>query len=296
MRISKLPTVVLISLGLTTASSFAASSLANSLKSFTGNSQADRPGQPATLNGSGLNVTFVWPGGDAAWETIAFDTTGATFGTLLPTNQADNRSRNYLRTNETDYHTNDFTAFVTVNRTARESVYFGMGTANYGAGMAPDIGTGNASVLLDLQDGFDNASTRILGGTGPDPDATNVETDFTSMNSVLGLMRLRMTYSALNNTVDYAIDYDPSGAFVADQTLPQVDVSSIRSEWNNGENSAIYFGTQGYVDTGARVGMTMSDFEVVVVPEPSVGILASLVVDSRSDSPQTEVVCLEISC
>ncbi len=237
-----------------------ATSLTNSLTGFTGNSEdGSGANQPPTLGGSGLNVSFIWPDGDTAWEKIDFGATGATFGN----HQGGANGRNYLRTNETDYATVGFTAYVTVDRPTRQSVYFGMGTATLGEFKQPDVNSGNASVFLDLQEGFDNASRRILGGSSGTP--TNVESGYTPMTTITGPMRLRMVYDAVAATVTYTIDYGPSGAFVADTSDFVVDVSSITAEWAGGESSSIYFGGQQ--------GVTFSDFSVTVVPEPSTAML-----------------------
>jgi hypothetical protein len=236
----------------------AASSIANSLTGFSGDSQADYPSQPETLAGSGINVTFVWEGGAGAWERIDFGATGATFGSH--SGGGPQAGRNYLRTNDIDYATVGFSAYVTVDRATRESVYFGMGKGDLGSFKAPDLETGNASVFLELQDGFDNASRRVQSGTD-----TNVEVGYDTMTTLLGPMRLRMDFDPSAQTVVYAIDYSPSGAFVADQTFAAVDVSSITSEWADGEASSIYFGGQN--------GVTFSDFQVAVIPEPSSALL-----------------------
>jgi hypothetical protein len=236
----------------------AASSITNPLTGFTGDTQANFPGQPATLAGSGLNVTFVWGGGPGAWERIDFNTSGATYGSH--SGGGPQAGRNYLRTDQNDYATVGFTAYVTVNRSTRDSVFFGLGKGDLGASKAPDLGTGNASVFLDLQDGFDNASRRIQSGTN-----TDTEVGWNPMTTVTGPMRLRMEYDALAQTVVYAIDYAPSGAFVADQTFATVDVSPLAAEWAGGEASSIYFGGQN--------GVTFSNFEVAVIPEPSAALL-----------------------
>ena len=65
-----------------------------------------------------------------------------------------------------------------------------MGTGNLGTFKQPDVGTGNASVFLELQDGWDNASRRVLGGTAGTP--SDVQDGYDPMTSVTGLMRLRM--------------------------------------------------------------------------------------------------------
>lgn len=235
-----------------------ASSISNTLSGFTGDSQQSFPSQPATLIGSGLNVSFVWGGGAGAWERIDFTGSGATFGSHA--GGGPQSGRNYLRTDVADYASVGFSAFVTVDRGTRESVFFGMGKGDLGEFKAPDLKTGNASVYLDLQDGFDNASRRIQSGTDADTEA-----GYDTLTTVTGPMRLRMDYDVIAKNVTYSIDYNPSGAFVADQTFAPVDVSSITAEWAGGESSSIYFGGQN--------GVTFTNFEVVVIPEPSTALL-----------------------
>lgn len=264
-RVSALPALAGLSLLCLAASCVkAATSVTNSLTGFTGTSQTNLPDQPVTLADSGLNVSFVWGGGDGAWEKIDFSISGATFGN----HQAGTNGRNYIRTNDDDYVTDTvgFTAYVTVDRPTRQSVFFGMGDAALGQFKQPDVNTGNASVFLDLQEGFDNASRRLSGGTLGTP--TNLEVAYDALITVTGPMRLRMEYDAIANTVVYAIDYSPAGDFVADQTFSAVDLSSIAPEWSDGENSRIFFGSQG--------GVTFTDFSVEVVPEPSVFLLGGL--------------------
>lgn len=143
-----------------------------------------------------------------------------------------------------------------------------MGTGALGNLKAPDLGSGNANVYLDLQDGFDNGSRRVLGGTSGAP--TNVEDGFTALDNITGQMRFRMIYDAVAETVDYAIDYTPSAVFTAEQSFATVDVASISPEWAAGEDSSIYFGGQG--------GLYFTDFQVDVIPEPSVSLLGLLAV------------------
>ncbi len=223
----------------------AAGNIANSLTGFTGHSQNNFPSQPTTLNGSGLNVSFVWGGGEGAWERIVFDNTGAAFGGNAPGWAGSDAGRNYLRTNEVNFANTSFRAFVTVSRPTREAVFFGVGNAALGDWKQPDVGTGNAAAFLELQEGYDNASRRLMGGTSATP--TNAQVGYDGMANVTGLMRLRMDYNAILKTVSYAIDYNPSGAFVADQAFPQVSVTSIAPEWEGGENSRIFFGGQSNV-------------------------------------------------
>jgi hypothetical protein len=229
----------------------AATSLTDSLTGYTGTSQDNFPAQPAFLAGSGLDVSFVWGGGSGAWEKIGFDSSGAIFGSF----HSGPEGRNYLRTTDATFAPVNFTAYVTVNRTARETVFFGMGTGALGTGNQPDVGTGNASVFLELQAGYDNGSRRVLGGTPGAP--TNVESGYDTMTTVTGPMRLCLAYDATAKTVTFSIDYSPTGPFVADQTFAAVDVSSIASEWAGGEKSSIYFGGQN--------GMKFTDLVIVAV-------------------------------
>jgi len=259
----------------------AASSLTNALTEYSGTSQDNYPNQPAFLDGSGLQASFVWNGGAGAWEKINFDSTGATFGSF----HGGSDGRNYLRTVDTVFSPVAFTAYVTVNHTSRQAVFFGMGTGDLGSSKSPDVGTGNASVYMELQDGYNNASLRRLGGTPTAP--INTEVSYTAMTTVTGLMRLRMVYDPVAKTATYAINYNPTSQnpadFVADQTFPAVDVSSIAPEWTAAEKSSIYFGGEN--------SMTFSNFVVNAVV-PSGGIDHFIVTAS---SPQTAGVPFNVT-
>jgi fibronectin type 3 domain-containing protein len=224
----------------------AATDLSNSIDTYTGNSQADFPAQPAFLASSGLDVSFVWAGGAGAWEKIDFfpavpDPTpqfrGAKFGANSGGGPA--AGRNYLRTVETDYHTKDFTAFVTVRRAAASSsVFFGMGTAQLGLFKAPDVETNNAAAFLELQSGFPNASRRVTG------DSINNEVGYNPLNQTTSnALRMRMQYNSTAQTVTYTLDFDHDGVtFVADQTLPTFSIATQVGEFFLGDRASIYFG------------------------------------------------------
>lgn len=265
----------------------AASSLTNSLTGYTGTSQDNYPAQPGFLAGSGLDVTFVWGGGAGAWEKIGFDSSGAAFGYF----HGGSDGRNYLRTLDNNYAPVSFSAYVTVNRATRQSVFFGMGTGDLGSYKAPDAGSGNASVFLELQDGYDNGARHVLGGTPGAP--SNVEVGYNAMTNVTGLMRLRMDYNAVAKTVVYSIDYNPSGAFVADQTFPAVDVSSIAPEWTAGEKSSIYFGGQGnmifsnFVVVASLPVGGLDHFEVSASSSPTAGAAFNVTITAQDISNAT---------
>jgi fibronectin type 3 domain-containing protein len=225
----------------------AASDLANPLNTYVGTSQSNFPAQPAFLATSGLEVSFVWDGGDGAWEKIGFnDTTavlpslpGATFGI----DRGGDDGRNYLRTIETDYHTKDFTAFVTVNRPAqigtagRPAVFFGIGTAQLkNTAGGPDRGTDNASVAIELQPGFNNASRRVTG------NGINTELGYTGMTQVANsALRMRMEYNGTTQQVTFALDYDYDGTFVAEQSFTH-GIAAQAAEWFGGDRASIFFG------------------------------------------------------
>jgi fibronectin type 3 domain-containing protein len=225
----------------------AASDLANPLNTYVGTSQSNFPAQPAFLATSGLEVSFVWDGGDGAWEKIGFNDTaavlpslpGATFGI----DRGGDDGRNYLRTVETDYHTKDFTAFVTVNRPAqigtagRPAVFFGIGTAQLkNTAGGPDRGTNNASAFIELQAGFDNASRRVTG------NGINSELGYTGMTQVANsALRMRMEYNGTTQQITFALDYDYDGTFVAEQSFTH-GIAAQAFEWFSGDRASIFFG------------------------------------------------------
>jgi hypothetical protein len=236
----------------------AAVSMSDSLTGYSGNtSQASFR---AALAGNGLEAVVLppWPG---AWEQIDFDSTGAHLGLY----KAGWEGRNFIRTVETDYQTTSFTATVTVDRTARYGVWFGMGTAERGYFYfpdKPDAGKGlgfNGTVQLNLQSDWDNAAWLVNDGTSLS------EKGWTPMNSVTGLMQLKMVYDAAAKTAAYSIDYGADGIY--EQTLATFDVSSAISAMSGGDRASIYF--------GGGDGLTFSNFSVVV-PEPATMALLAL--------------------
>ena len=256
--------------------SYAASDLVNALNTYSGSSQdgGDGATQPAFLTDSpesGLEVSFLAPGFTAAgaFETIYFNDTDAVSPEFPGAKFGGNRGnvaqgggddgRNYIRSVETDYNTKDFTAFVTVRRSApsvgtnRRSVFFGLGTGTRaGFGNSPDRGTASASVFLELQNGFGNASRRLVGdplpGQGSNQDSEFNWEPLTTISD--DTMRIRMIYDSVASTVSYAIDYGYDGVtFVADQLIdeendsaPLTPVSKQAGEWADGDRASIFFG------------------------------------------------------
>lgn len=258
----------------------AATDLTNALNSYSGTSQdgfvAAIPGsiQPPFLTdtpASGLEVSFLATGftAAAAWETIYFfpatpapaspDFAGVEFGN----NQANNNGRNFVRTVESNYNTQDFTALVTVRRAApaaapattgggRRSVFFGLGGGQRSGGNNPDFNTTNASVYIELQNGFDNASSRVQAAQTQTAGQTEIRykkmtADNNDASPFAGSdesLRMRMEFKSEARQVIFSFDYNhiPGEAFVAQQTLQAIDVSAIDTQWADGDPARIFFG------------------------------------------------------
>src|SRR5262245_17726776 len=99
---------ILLALVLTRAT-LAATSFTNSLKGFTGDSTL--PATQTAVGAAGFNFASTAGFNDdfTANPTIAFDSNGAHFGTLL----GGDGGRNYIRTNDSDYATVSFVAEIT---------------------------------------------------------------------------------------------------------------------------------------------------------------------------------------
>lgn len=252
--------------GVAVLPSQAASDLNNALNTYSGNSQQNGNGaaQPVFLTGdplaeppipaAGLEVSFLAGGFAAAgaYETIYFNDTSAILpevpGVKFGGNRLGNDGRNYMRTVEADYYTQDFTAYITVKRSAptdgtnRRSAFFGIGTGarNGGFNNNPDQGTTNASAYVELQNGHNNASRRAASNSN-----SNQELGWTPMTTVSDdSMRLRMQYNSVTRTITYSFDYAhvPGEAFVADQTLASNVINTQFNEWVGGDRASIYFG------------------------------------------------------
>jgi hypothetical protein len=238
------------------ASVDAAVSMSSSLTGYSGNTS--QSGFRTVLTGAGLEAVAI-PPWETGWEQIDFDSTGAKFGVY----RAGWDGRNYLRTVETDYFTTSFTATVTVDRTARYGVWFGMGTGQRGSYYAPDVPDwGNAingTVHVNLQSGWDNVSWGIDDGT------SFSEKGYTGMNSITGLMQLKMNYDAVAKTVAFAIDYGADGIY--EQNINAFDVSPAIAAMSGGDRGSIYF--------GGGDGLAFTNFSVVV-PEPATMLLLGL--------------------
>jgi hypothetical protein len=257
----KAHTTLAVSLALLMAQAHAASDITNPLTSYTGFS-SDAATRTA-LSTDGLEPVSNGSGN----ERIAFSTSGVNFG---DNNTAGGlwQSRNYLRTlvANSDYHTVDFTAEISVIRNTRQAVFFGMGTGFRGSFNAPDRkdtggnpNVNNPSIFIELQDGFNNAAL-MRNGTGI--TSASQQVSFTTMTTVTSPnpMRIRMVYSKVQNTMTYSIDYEYTGTFTADQTFTAVDLSPISAQWASGGRASIVFGAG---DSSANSGIVFKDLSVV---------------------------------
>ena len=235
------------------ADSQAATSFSNSLTSFTGNSTV--PATQAALNTAGFTF-FSTAGIDPEFTmdpTVAFDSSGATFGSLF----GGDGGRNYVRANDSDYATVDFTAEVTfvASNLAGMDAFFGLGTGDTALFGWPDWSTQFSSVLVLPE--IDDMSVAKLTTFKTQNDVNEfAATDVSALSD--GTHRLRLAFDSTARMAIFSIDLNYSGgAFAADATAATVDVSTMFAEdgWPS-EPSRLYFGGDDSV--------IFKDFAVVV--------------------------------
>jgi hypothetical protein len=233
----------------------AASSLANSLTGFAGDSS--QPATQAALAAAGFNVSST-----DAEPSITFDAAGAHFGAAT----AGDGGRNYMRTNDSDYATLGFVAEITIETTTDDqAVFIGLGAGDTALFGTPDWSTQFSSASFWLEFANDKftrfrtandvnafADTMVSGGLDP------------------GLHRFRMTFDPTASSLLGEIDKNHAGGpFVADAVTFNfpIDTSSLFSAdgWP-GEDSRIFFGG----DDGA----IFRDLSITVIPEPGTFVLA----------------------
>ena len=123
-----------------TRATLAATSFTNSLTGFTGDSTA--PATQTAVGTAGFNFASTAGFNEefTANPTVAFDSSGTQFGTLL----GGDGGRNYIRTNDSDYATVSFLAEITVTvgslPVTNQQLFFGMGTGDIGDCLACRIG------------------------------------------------------------------------------------------------------------------------------------------------------------
>jgi hypothetical protein len=232
----------------------AASSLANSLTGFAGDSS--QPATQAALAAAGLNVSST-----DAEPSITFDLDGAHFGLAT----AGDAGRNYVRTSDSDYATLGFIAEITIETTSDDqAVFIGLGAGETALFGTPDWSTqfSSASFWLEFtNDKFTRfrtandvnafGDTLVTGGLDP------------------GLHRFRMTFDPASNSLLGEIDKNYAGGpFFADAVTSNfpINTSSLfgADGWP-GEPSRIFFGG----DDGA----IFRDLSITVIPEPGTAVL-----------------------
>jgi hypothetical protein len=256
----------------------AATSFTNSLTGFTGDSTV--PATQTAVGAAGFNFasTAGFNEDFTANPTIAFDASGAHFGTLL----GGDGGRNYVRTNDSDYATVSFVAEITFTvgslPVTNQQPFFGMGTGDIALFGVPDWSTQFASTFVQPE--INGAGDRSLTTFRTQNDANAfVHTDAPAYD--IGTHRLRMTFDAVAKTMIYAIDLNfAGGTFAADVTALPVDLNHIDCPTGCGNPtmpiSADFFGPDGWPNEPSRIyfggddEVVFKDFSVKVSPPSGV--------------------------
>jgi hypothetical protein len=208
-----------------------------SLKDWTGTSQSNRPAQASFLTTAGLEASYVWADGDGAWERVAFDANGATFGV----GNDSEAGRNSIRTIENDYDSVSFDAFITISSLGTNlEAWLGLGNGNKHSWGGPSAD----SVFLNLRSNQFYQSTKV-SGSGTTNNTVNGDFGATAP------IRMKMSYDAVAKTATFSFDNDYNGTFSADYTLAPVDTSDLFA----GSTSARVF-------FGARSNAVLTDFKL----------------------------------
>jgi hypothetical protein len=179
---------------------------------------------------------------------------------------------NYLRTNETDYDTIGFTAYLTVTTRLGTSfdndtqLFFGISTGAVGQYGVPDR-LSNSGVYITVND--ENALGFAVKQAPSDSTITGIAwsgADTTQQTTTA----VRLIYDAVGDTVQYDLDFNYAGdatyaAFSTDQSSGTVAIpAAVLTGWAGGDNASIFFGG----DSDNTRTLTVSDFSVSVIPEP----------------------------
>jgi hypothetical protein len=227
------------------ATASAATSFSNSLTGFTGDSTV--AGTQAALGAAGFNF-FSIEGLAVDFSsdpTVAFDSEGAHFGSLF----GGDGGRNYVRTNDSDYATVNFTAQVTIVTSNLQAmdVFLGLGPGDIrdpSTGCCwgwPDWGLLASAVLVlpEITDQGDPLLT-TLGTQNDVPVFLN--TAAPGLGD--GIHRMQLVFDATAKTAVFSLDMNyTGGAYTADLSAPAIDTSLLFAAdgWPS-EPSRIYFG------------------------------------------------------
>ncbi len=202
------------------------------------NTGSSNPDQLPALVDLGLNVTKVNE------DPATFTAAGAVFDTA---NEGDG-GRNYIRTIDIDYDSQDFTAYiVVVSPTTNQNIFFGMGSAQMGSWGVFDYGVGGASTIgCELRDRF-NVVWRN-DNTGAQGIDTAINDGVITYSPEMLIM---MAYDAAAKTMSFYLDQENDGSF--DYEPITVDITGF---FDNDKNARILIGADEsgtiknlYVDT-----------------------------------------------
>ncbi|MDB5329252.1 MAG: hypothetical protein JWP03_403 [Phycisphaerales bacterium] len=199
---------------------------------------------------------------------ISYSASGVTFGGV----SGGDGGRNILYTNDTNYNTISYVAYVTADLpSGNNTLYFGMGKGIIGTFGEADLTAGgeptdqsrspivSGTIHLNLNTRTSDPTQFRINGPSPSENAAQ---NFPSAS--YGTDRIQMTYDATAMTVVYAINFNYNGTFTPDYTSSPVDLSA--ADFTTG--ASIYLESDD--------GGILRDFSVSAPsPEPaSVGFLA----------------------
>lgn len=240
------------------------------LKTFTGDTS--QLGTQTNLANAGLDVANQSSGNRA----VQCDANGTHFGaTSTPSWWA---ARNYLRTLQS-YYTTNYTAYITIDRrNSSSSIGFGMGGGEQGSNGESDIGTStNSAILFFAGNGSGNGEIRVVINGAKTTASSGVSL---GANSGKNIMRVKMTYDAINQTIQFALDHSYNGiVFSADWTSALFNVADVNglglnllNEWSSGDASKIYFGGDGDGSTTTGIGTIYTDLQVTTGVQTAVPV------------------------
>lgn len=181
-------------------------------------------------------------------------------------------ARNYVRTDDTDYHLVGMTAFLTVQTQLGKSfdddsqLFFGLGTGVIGQYGVPDRQETDG-MYLNLNNSGGLAAIQMTPAGRSELEVL----DYISAadQTQVTVTAVRMIYDLAGGTIQYDVDFDYAGdgtyvAFSADQSIGPVDIPAATiTAWNGGSPSSIVFG--GDSDDNSRLVVR----NLLVIPEPA---------------------------
>lgn len=260
MRLNVKASITTLSLAtglLAGTSSFAASSITNSLKGFTGNSTL--PATQAAVNAAGFDFFSI----DGLAEdftsnpTVSFDAAGAHFGQQYALDGGGgDGGRNYMRTLESDYAAVSFIAEITfeadlgVPGAAPMQIFFGMGSGDTALYGVPDWSTQYSSTFVTPESGF------LKSWKSANDINQWIDNDPVPALTGAGTHRLRMNYNATTRTIVYSIDMNyVGGAFAADYSAPPMDLNAVNCPegCGGGTDGTLYDESDGWPTEPSRI-------------------------------------------